>query len=101
MTQFKIAKIKQRVGSIEKLVDSNTLLGKDLFSKETPIAPFIGMQIVLSNGKKGIISSSFGKSGKFKIKFEEEVTEEDAKCTISMPFKKLIFDKTHKMVQEK
>ena len=55
---------------------------------------------MLSNGKKGVILSSFGKSGKFKIKFEEEVTEEDVKCSISMPFKKLIFDKTHKMVQE-
>ena len=77
MTQFKIAKIKQKVGSIEKLVDNYTLLGKDLFSKETPLAPFIGMQVFLSNGKKGVIHSSFGKSGKFKIKFEEEVTEED------------------------
>jgi len=43
LTQFKIAKIKQKVGSIEKLVDNYTLLGKDLFSKETPLAPFIGM----------------------------------------------------------
>jgi len=43
MTQFKIAKMKERVGSVEKVVDNYTLLGKDLFSKETPIAPFIGM----------------------------------------------------------
>jgi len=72
--------MKERVGSIEKMIDSYMLMGKDLFSKETPLAPFIGMQVILSNGKKGIIHSSFGKSGKFKIKFDEEVNEEDVKC---------------------
>ena len=37
LEQFKIAKPKQRMGGIEKVVDTYTLLGKDLFSKETPI----------------------------------------------------------------
>jgi hypothetical protein len=58
------------------------------------------MKVFLSNGKSGKIQSSFGSSGKFKIKMDVEVNDEDVECTLRMPFKKLIFDKTHKRIQD-
>lgn len=49
-------------------MDRYNLIGKSLFKKETNIAAFANLKIVLSSGEKGIIEGGFGQSGKVKIR---------------------------------
>ena len=42
--------LKEKVGSIDRIVDEYTLIGKDLFSKGTDISQFVGMKIKLATG---------------------------------------------------
>jgi len=63
----------------------------------------MNMKIVITDTNQiGTINGSFGKTGKFKVKFNEELqnAEELKNKTLYMPFKKLLFDNTHKMVQD-
>jgi selenocysteine-specific elongation factor len=39
-----------------------------MFNKETNIQLFVGLQVELSTGEVGVIESSFGQSGKVKIR---------------------------------
>jgi selenocysteine-specific elongation factor len=46
------------------------VFGSDLFKKETKMSQFIGMKLITENeGDIGVISSSFGTQGKFKVYF--------------------------------
>jgi hypothetical protein len=99
---FKITKYKQKVGVIDKVVDKRNIIGRNLFSKETPVTPFLNMKIVLTEtGEIGKITGAFGKSGKFKARFDVDLeeTEELKGKPLHMPFNKLLFDATHKMIQ--
>jgi len=44
------------------------VFGSDLFKKETNMSQFIGLQIETEKGDVGAIISSFGTSGKFKVR---------------------------------
>ena len=68
-----------------QLHDERSVIGKNLFKKETNIQPFIGLKVKLSTGilythihlmmggdcicigEIGVIESSFGTSGKFRV----------------------------------
>jgi selenocysteine-specific elongation factor len=68
--KLRIYKRKEKIGFIDRLVDSQTIIGKDLFQKETNINAFLNFKIELNpTGEQGFIESSFGQSGKFKIRF--------------------------------
>eukprot|EP01113_Clastostelium_recurvatum_P045101 TRINITY_DN7700_c0_g1_i2.p3 TRINITY_DN7700_c0_g1~~TRINITY_DN7700_c0_g1_i2.p3 ORF type:complete len:111 (-),score=25.01 TRINITY_DN7700_c0_g1_i2:959-1291(-) len=62
---------KCKQGIIERVQDEYTLIGKDLFKRETDMNMFVGMKVTLEDGRVGAIESSFGKSGKFKATFRE------------------------------
>lgn len=51
----------------EQVIDNYNVIGRSLFKKETNIQLFVGLKVQLSTGELGIIDSSFGQSGKFKI----------------------------------
>lgn len=100
---LKITKGKKREGVVDRVVDSRSIIGRGLFSKETPVAPFVNMKIVIDEtGQIGKIVSAFGKSGKFKATFKEDLINQDElkNKTIHMPFSKLLYDTTHKMIQD-
>ncbi|KAJ5079262.1 selenocysteine-specific elongation factor [Anaeramoeba ignava] len=71
---LKIASFKFRTGLVDRVQDSSTLIGKDLFGKGAEIKRYSGTQVSIENkdGKKtdGTIISSFGKTGKFKIRID-------------------------------
>lgn len=99
---LKITKAKSREGIVDKVTDNRNIIGRNLFSKETPVTPFINMKIVLTEtGEVGKITGAFGKSGKFKARFDEDLKDPEnlKNKPLHMPFKKLLFDETHKMVQ--
>jgi len=69
LPSVKIYKVKVRTGTIDRVADDNTIIGKDLFKKETRIDLFVGLKVQLSTGEWGTIESPFGQSGKFKAYF--------------------------------
>ena len=68
LLKLKVFKTKVREGLVERCQDEYTLIGKNLFKKETNIQMFVGLKVTLSSGEKGIIEGGFGQSGKFKIR---------------------------------
>ncbi len=119
-----IFKHKHRQGVVDRLHDSDTVIGRGLFKKETQLDVFTGLAVTLSTGEKGVIEGGFGQSGKFKVrcmgglsqptiaalkkpgkKGKEEDAEKDGDkaqadaITISLDFKRFIFDDGKKMHQ--
>ncbi|XP_066553728.1 selenocysteine-specific elongation factor isoform X2 [Amia ocellicauda] len=124
-----IFKSKQREGQVERVTDDYTVIGRNLFKKETNLQLFVGLKVTLSTGEKGVIEGGFGQSGKFKIRVPEGLSAEtkqllstsskkkskggakgeaaregEAKTdsqpiTIRLSFKRYIFDPHKKMVQ--
>lgn len=68
LPKLKVYKTKTREGLVERCQDEYTLIGKNLFKKETNIQSFVGLKVTLSSGEKGVIEGGFGQSGKFKIR---------------------------------
>mgnify|MGYP006928487442 FL=1 len=73
---LKIYRYKSKGGQVEKLVDRNTVLVKDLFMKEVNINNFVGKEVCLElTGNIGRVHSAFGKNGKVKVQFDQPVLE--------------------------
>eukprot|EP00286_Rhodomonas_abbreviata_P010724 CAMPEP_0181342210 /NCGR_PEP_ID=MMETSP1101-20121128/30867_1 /TAXON_ID=46948 /ORGANISM="Rhodomonas abbreviata, Strain Caron Lab Isolate" /LENGTH=567 /DNA_ID=CAMNT_0023453629 /DNA_START=171 /DNA_END=1871 /DNA_ORIENTATION=- len=71
MARLKIFKNKQKVGSIKRVLDEQTVIGKDLFKKETDITKFLNLKVTLNGKTPGYIEGSFGSSGQYKVRFHE------------------------------
>ncbi|XP_029640997.1 selenocysteine-specific elongation factor-like isoform X1 [Octopus sinensis] len=122
LSELKIFKIKSREGRIERVTDAHSLIGKDLFKKETNIQAFANLKVTLSSGENGIIEGSFGQSGKVKIRIPNGLSEEvlqrysgskkkgktaeaaspgadQEPVKIILSFKRYIFDPKKKMIQ--
>ncbi|XP_048856282.1 selenocysteine-specific elongation factor [Brienomyrus brachyistius] len=121
-------KTKQREGQVERVTDDYTVIGRNLFKKETNLQLFVGLKVALSTGETGIIEGGFGQSGKFKIRVPEGLRaetkqllssskkkakggskaepskEDEAKAdsqpvSIYLTFKRYVFDPHKKMIQ--
>ncbi|KAK2721696.1 selenocysteine-specific elongation factor-like [Artemia franciscana] len=68
LPKLKVYKTKQKEGVIERLVNEQEVIVKDLFKKETNVDLFTGLKVKLSTGEDGLIEGSFGKSGKVKVR---------------------------------
>lgn len=68
--RLRVYKLKERVGTVDRVVDERTLIGRDLFSKGTDMAQFVGKKVALDSGEQGVIEGSFGQGGKFKAYFQ-------------------------------
>ncbi|TVK90555.1 Selenocysteine-specific elongation factor [Bagarius yarrelli] len=129
LPRLKISKDKHREGVVERVTDDYTVIGKNLFKKETNLQLFVGLKVTLSTGETGVIEGSFGQSGKIKIRIpeglkqetkqllssvskkkgkggakNEPTKEEDAKVdtqpiAIHLNFKRYVYDPQKKMVQ--
>ncbi|XP_028680079.1 selenocysteine-specific elongation factor [Erpetoichthys calabaricus] len=125
LPRLKVYKSKSREGVVERVSDEYTVIGRNLFKKETNIQLFVGLKVTLSTGEKGIIEGGFGQSGKFKVRIPEGLSastkellsattrkkskgeptkSEEPKSdvhpvSINLSFKKFVFDPQKKMVQ--
>lgn len=109
MARVKIYNQKERVGTVCRLGEAykrnsdNKILrydiyGQDLFKKETSMSQFIGLKLITKDGEIGVIQSSFGTSGKFKVHFPAgTVAREGDK--LFLKFKRYLNDKDKKMHQ--
>ncbi|XP_035007852.1 selenocysteine-specific elongation factor isoform X3 [Hippoglossus stenolepis] len=65
-----IYKTKHKEGQVERVSDDYTVIGRNLFKKETNLQLFVGLKVTLSTGESGVIEGGFGQSGKFKIRIQ-------------------------------
>jgi len=68
LPRLKIYKEKYKRGVVDRASNQCEVIGKNMFKKETNIQLFVGLQVELSTGELGVIESSFGQSGKVKIR---------------------------------
>lgn len=129
LPRLRIYKTKHKEGQVERVTDDYTVIGRNLFKKETNLQLFLGLTVTLSTGETGIVEGGFGQSGKFKIRVQEGLcpetkrllsstskkkgkggskggpTNEEEPKTDSQPvcihlhFKRFVFDPHKKMVQ--
>ncbi|XP_045079779.1 selenocysteine-specific elongation factor-like isoform X2 [Coregonus clupeaformis] len=71
LPRLHIYKTKYKEGQVERVTDNYTVIGRNLFKKETNLQLFVGLKVTLSTGEAGVIEGGFGQSGKFKIRVPE------------------------------
>ena len=74
-TRLKVFKLKEKCGLIERANNDMELIGKNMFKKETNIHVFDGFKVILSNGAAGRMDGPFGQSGKFKVRLEGKILQ--------------------------
>lgn len=85
---IKISRLKEKKGTVEKLVDDRTLLIKNMFKKETNLTFFMNKEIFIKElNIKGTINSSFGKTGKIRVVLSETIEKETFDKIITNDFK--------------
>ncbi|KAK6643404.1 hypothetical protein RUM43_004909 [Polyplax serrata] len=106
LSGLKIYKEKYKKGTIDRIVNEYSLIGKNMFKKESNIDKFLGMKISLSSGETGVIESTFGLSGKFKVQIPDGLKEttmgksaDKNTIEIILKYKRYIYDPNKKMVQ--
>ena len=75
LPKLKIFKIKEKQGSVERLVNDYEIVCKNMFKKETNIHLFSGLNVKLSTGDLGTIDGPFGQSGKFKVRLKGKLSK--------------------------
>lgn len=88
LPRLKISKDKQKEGAVERVTDDYTVIGRNLFKKETNLQLFVGLKVTLSTGEAGSIEGGFGQSGKIKIRIPEGLKEETKQLLSSSSKKK-------------
>jgi len=88
---LRVFKMKSREGSIERVQDERSVIGKGMFKKESDLTAFIGMKVWTSNNDCGVIEGGFGKSGKYKVYFSNGIKGEGSGKLI-LRFKKYVFE---------
>lgn len=102
LINWRIYQVKEKYGAVQRLINSNELIVQNLFQKMSNREVYIGYTVTLSTGEKGVIESSFGKSEKVKIRFDDKLSDSTlAKMTkgklhenkVILRYKRYIFNK--------
>ena len=75
LKQLKLYRWKERKGKIDRVTNEKTVVIKDLFGKQTDTSKFLNLKVKINSFPEynGKIVQSFGKSGKVKAIFEENL----------------------------
>jgi len=80
---LKILKWKEKKGVVDRVMDQNTILVSQLFTKESNIDTFIGSKIQIpAIPTSGTIRGTFGQSGKIKVQSDTALFTEENKDEI-------------------
>ncbi len=72
--KLRVIKRKVREGVVDRVIDSNNLIGRDLFGRDTDMSPYTGRKITLeTTGAQGVIEGAFGQGGKFRAHFDKGI----------------------------
>lgn len=96
-----VFKYKEKKAVVDRVVDANTIIGKNLLTSKTQsLQFFIGKKIdILIDDQprfSGIIDSPFGQSGKFKVVFKDPLPKQPnlRNKVISFRYKINIYDES-------
>uniref|UniRef100_A0A182QJV0 Selenocysteine-specific elongation factor n=1 Tax=Anopheles farauti TaxID=69004 RepID=A0A182QJV0_9DIPT len=77
LPELQIYKHKTKSGTIQRAVNDQELIAVGLFKKTANNRQaFVGLQVSLSSGERGVIEDTFGASGKVKLRFPEPLPED-------------------------
>lgn len=90
LKRLQVFRRKRREGVIERVTggDRNAVC-RGMFKKETAISAFAGMQVISELGVLGTLGGTFGKSGKFTVRFDAPVV---IGSKVLLTFKKYLFE---------
>uniref|UniRef100_A0A8R1TXP1 Tr-type G domain-containing protein n=1 Tax=Onchocerca volvulus TaxID=6282 RepID=A0A8R1TXP1_ONCVO len=66
---------KKKVGKVERIENERSIICNSLFKKETNIDICCNMNVYLSTGEVGRLESAFGKNGKVRVSFSEDLAK--------------------------
>lgn len=93
---LQIYKRKIKCGQIDRIINSNEIICKNLFGKNQlnyVEDMFLNFKVQLSSGQSGFIENTFGKSGKLKIRLNSDIPPESRTATVELKFRKFLFHK--------
>ena len=100
MQKLQVYKEKVKTGTIDRVVDDYSVIGKGMFKKEFDMNTLKGFTVTKSNGEEGKVEASFGKSGKFKMVFKTSQQEsKEGSNVLTMKFKKYVFHPSQTLLQ--
>jgi len=117
LSMLKVYKNKGKEGVVERAVNEQEVIVRDLFKKETNIDLFAGLNVELSSGEKGTLEGTFGQSGKVKVRVMEglkletmarvgtgkkkgqEQQQQGEPVTATIKFKRYVFDREKKIIK--
>ncbi len=106
LSQLRIYKMKAREGAVERIeADGCTAVCRGMFSKDSDLSRFLGMAVEGPAGERGILEGSFGKSGKFKVRFPGGVAagaagKGGAPAPVVLQYKRYIFDSDKRRIAQ-
>lgn len=107
LRSLRVYKTREKNGRVERFADDlQSAICVGAFKRDSRIALFANLRVTLSTGEMATIEGAFGQSGKFRIRSSaggfKTSTMELAKTepvTVSLRFKKFLFDDSKKIVQ--
>lgn len=121
LPKLKVYKNKVKSGVVDRLVNENEVICRNLFKKETRLDWFTGLKVSLSSGERGYIEGCFGQNGKFRVRIPDGLKQEtmatlatrkskknkrecdqtEEQLVVDLKFKQYIFDKSKRFTQAK
>ena len=116
LPRLKVFKLKSKEGVVERAVNEQEVIVRDLFKRETNMELFSGLAVRLITGEEGILTGGFGQSGKVKVRVmaglaadtlarigtggkKGRETVAGKPVTAVLTFKRFIFDSDKKIVK--
>lgn len=97
LPQLRIFKRKQKVGSIQRVVNANEVIVQNLFKKKAKRELYVGKTVELSTGERGRIDRKFGQTSKVAISFQESLSPDTISSVkdvqVLLKCKKYVFNK--------
>lgn len=97
---LRLFKPKEKQGVVDRVNGTNEVIGRGLFKRDTDISVFFNLKVsvrtksddndVEAAEEEGVLESSFGKTGKFKVVFRQGPTNAKPGDIITLKFKKYV-----------
>lgn len=99
LQRLRVYKNKEKWGVVERLEDGGYgAICKGMFKKGSDISKFEGLRVVTDDGgTAGKIAGSFGRSGKFRVQFDQQLSSKPSR--VILRFRRYLYDPEKRMRQ--
>lgn len=96
LARLRVFKLKAREGAVERVEgDGCTAVCRGMFTRDSDLSRFLGMAVAGPAGERGVLEGTFGKSGKFKVRFPAGIAppgKGGAPAPVVLQYKRYLFD---------